>query len=121
MGVRLSGGVGPVRASVPLDGCLTAFGVIFYWSIVAAVWIAWAVIALSVAGIALLARKKDLSRKWVRTLYWGKLAPASNRKRTFHGTAELEDGRRVSCQHHHRTEGAALECAARISRRGGII
>jgi hypothetical protein len=70
MGLRLSFGIGPLRASIPLTS-----------------------------------RRKRRRRTTVR-----------NRKPTFHATVHLPDGSVYTCHHAHRTEQAAIECAAKYRR-----
>jgi hypothetical protein len=81
MGLRLSFGVGPLRASVPLTSrrrrrkassmpsLLVLFLLIFY-VLVLEVWLLWALIALSVAGIARLRHNDDLVQRMIRSLKW---------------------------------------------------
>ncbi len=113
MGVRISGGVGPVRASIPLDGCLTALGLTIMYLVIACAWLVWAVIALTVAGVAKLARKHELSRRTLRTLKWS----LPGKKNVYRANLELEDGSTWKCHHKHQTEGAARECAMKEDRR----
>lgn len=72
MGLRLSFGVGPLRASIPLTG-----------------------------------RRRRRRRSTAR---------ARARTPTFHGTVRLPDGSAYTCHHAHRTEQAAIECAAKYKR-----
>jgi len=82
MGLRLSFGVGPLRASVPLTSrrrrrrrsssisdLLVLFLLIFYVLVLSA-WLLWALIALSVAGIARLRHNNDLVRRMICSLKW---------------------------------------------------
>jgi hypothetical protein len=82
MGVRLSTGVGPLRVSIPLtggrrrrrgrgssSGIADLFKLMFYLVVLGA-WLAWAIVALLVAGVAKLRHKDGLVQSMIRSLKW---------------------------------------------------
>ncbi len=89
MGLRLSFGVGPLRASIPLTSrrrrrrkgrgssgalllgvLLLGPFVLMFYMIAFELWLVWAFIALPVAGIARLSHNDDLAQRMIRSLKW---------------------------------------------------
>lgn len=82
MSLRLSFGVGPLRASIPLTSrrgrrrpssfALLLSGVIMlmFYMLVFELWLMWALIALPAAGIARLSHNDDLTQRMVSSLKW---------------------------------------------------
>lgn len=85
MGLRLSSGIGPLRASIPLTShrrrrrkgrrsssgaLLSAAFVLMFYLLVFELWLVCAFIALPVAGIARLSHDDDLAQRMIRSLRW---------------------------------------------------
>jgi hypothetical protein len=69
------------RSRVDLDSpwwWVGAFFMLYIYLAVLPIWLMWAVIALSVAGIAKLAHNDDLTRMMIRSLRWWR---SRNRRR----------------------------------------
>jgi hypothetical protein len=78
--VRVGIGVGPVHASVgsrQRRRGVGVFGLVFglmfaamAYMLVLGIWLTWAIIALSIAGVAKLRHNESLARRMTRTLRW---------------------------------------------------
>jgi hypothetical protein len=56
--------------------------VVMFWVLAVSVWLVWAVVALSVAGIAKLAHNDDLASAMTRSLRWQSPGRGSSRARS---------------------------------------
>ena len=112
MGVRLSGGIGPLRASVPLSGRGgSGCGLLLVFLAVAAVlgaiyaywqWVLAGLGVLAVAGLAARPRLVKRQREARRPFYTGTLTTAA--------------GVKYRCLHPHPTLAEAQSCADRALR-----